>query len=306
MKLTVSILMAIAAPALAGTCESLASLKLPATTITLAAQVDDGAWPVRIAAPGAHPPFCRVAATLRPTEDSDIRIEVWMPADGWNGNFEAVGNGGWSGSIAYAAMAAALKAGYATASTDTGHEGGSAQFALGHREKLIDYAYRSEHEMTVKAKAIVAAFYGKAQTHAYWSGCSAGGKQGLKEAQMYPADFDGIVAGSPGAYWIGRATQAIWVAQAVHKTPESDIPREKYRMIHDAALKACDRAGWRGRWRNRGSAEVSFRPGDDRLPDGRRTRLPDRGTSGGGPQDLLVVHKSAHGEAAVSRVVSRQ
>ena len=227
---------------MAGSCESLATLKLPASTITLAAVVDTGAWPVPIArAPSTHAPFCRVAATLKPSEDSDIKVEVWMPTTGWNGNFEAVGNGGWSGAIAYAAMATALNAGYATASTDTGHEGGSASFALGHPEKLIDYAYRSEHEMTLAAKAIIEAFYGKALTHSYWSGCSAGGKQGLKEAQMYPNDFDGIVAGSPGAFWIGRATQAIWAAQAVHKTPESYIPPEKYKLIHDAVLKACDR-----------------------------------------------------------------
>jgi feruloyl esterase len=242
VKLTAIILLATAAPMMAASCESLMSLKLPATTITLAESVDSATWPVRIAgAPASHPPFCRVAATLKPSEDSDIKIEVWMPAAGWNGNFEAVGNGGWSGSIAYGAMASALRGGYATASTDTGHEGGSASFALGHPEKLIDYAYRSEHEMTVAAKAIVENFYGKAQTHAYWSGCSAGGKQALKEAQMYPNDFDGIVAGSPGAFWIGRATQAIWVAQAVHKAPESDIPAEKYKLIHEAALKACDR-----------------------------------------------------------------
>jgi feruloyl esterase len=242
VKLTAAILIAFSAPAMAGTCESLTSLKLPATTITLAAVVDNGAWPVRInAAPAVHPPFCRVAATLKPSDDSDIKIEVWMPTTGWNGNLEAVGNGGWSGSIGYGAMASGVTAGYATASTDTGHEGGSASFALGHPEKLIDFAYRSEHEMTVKAKAIMQAFYEKTQTHSYWSGCSAGGKQGLKEAQMYPGDFDGIVAGSPGAYWVGRATQAIWVAQAVHKTPESEIPAEKYKFIHESVLKACDR-----------------------------------------------------------------
>ena len=241
MKLSAAILITFAAPAIAATCDSLTSLKLSATTVTLAAIVDSGTWPARITAPPSHPPFCRVAATLKPSEDSDIKIEVWMPAAGWNGNLEAVGNGGWSGAIAYAAMASALRAGFATASTDTGHEGGSASFSLGHPEKLIDYAYRSEHEMTVAAKAIIEAFYGKAQTHSYWSGCSAGGKQGLKEAQRYPADFDGIVAGSPGAFWIGRATQAIWVAQAVHKTPESFIPAEKFKLLHDAALKACDR-----------------------------------------------------------------
>src|SRR5215469_5193504 len=221
------------APVLAASCESLASLSLPATTITKAETVPEGA--------NSLPAHCRVAATLKPSSDSDIRIEVWMPAAGWNGKYQAVGNGGWSGAISTSAMEEALKSGYATSSTDTGHEGGSASFALGHPEKLIDYAYRSEHEMTLKAKAIVQAFYGKAQTHAYWSGCSAGGKQGLKEAQMYPDDFDGIVAGSPGAYWVGRATQAIWVAQAVHRTPESEIPAEKYRFIHEAVLKACDR-----------------------------------------------------------------
>jgi feruloyl esterase len=241
VKLKATILIALAGPAMAGTCESLPSLQLPGTTITLAAEVDAATWPVRISGtPGSHPPFCRVAAVLKPSDDSDIKIEVWMPTTGWNGNFEAVGNGGWSGSIASSAMATALKAGYATASTDTGHEGSSASFALGHPEKLIDFAYRSEHEMTVKAKAIVQAFYGKTQTHSYWSGCSAGGKQALKEAQLYPEDFDGIVAGSPGAYWIGRATQAIWVAQAVHQTPESEIPAEKYKFIHESVLKACD------------------------------------------------------------------
>jgi feruloyl esterase len=153
---------------MAGTCESLTSLQLHAATITLAAVVDAATWPVRISGtPGSHPPFCRVAATLKPSDDSDIKIEVWMPTTGWNGDFEAVGNGGWSGSIGYAAMATALKGGYATASTDTGHEGGSASFALGHPERLIDFAYRSEHEMTVKAKAIVQTFYGKTQTHSY-------------------------------------------------------------------------------------------------------------------------------------------
>jgi feruloyl esterase len=112
------------------------------------------------------PAFCRVAATLRPSADSDIKIEVWMPASGWNGKFEAVGNGGWAGTISYPAMA--LARGYATSSTDTGHSTPGGSFALGHREKLIDYAYRSEHEMTVQAKAIVDAFFGSAPTRSYF------------------------------------------------------------------------------------------------------------------------------------------
>ncbi|HLH01080.1 MAG TPA: DUF6351 family protein [Bryobacteraceae bacterium] len=220
------------APLFAGSCEALANLSLPQTTITSAQSVAAGA--------GSSVAHCRVAATLRPSSDSDIKIEVWMPVSGWNGKYQAVGNGGWSGSIATGAMRAALAEGYATSSTDTGHEGASASFALGHPEKLVDYAYRSEHEMTVKAKAIIQAFYGNAPKYAYWNGCSAGGKQALKEAQKFPGDFDGIVAGAPGNDWTGRATYSMWVAQAMHKDEARYIPPEKYTVIHRAVLDACD------------------------------------------------------------------
>jgi feruloyl esterase len=225
-------------PAIAASCDSLASLALPDTTITKVESIADGG-----AAPQGLknlPAFCRVAATLMPSTDSDIKIEVWLPASGWNGKYEAVGNGGWSGAISYSAMGEALRRGYATSSTDTGHSGGSASFALGHPEKLIDYAYRSEHEMTVKAKAIIAAFYGNAPKLSYWNGCSAGGKQALKEAQKFPADFDGIIAGAPGNNWTGRATYSMWVAQAVHKDEAAYIPPEKYPLIHNAVVEKCD------------------------------------------------------------------
>ena len=112
-------------------------------------------------------------------------------------NAHSVGNGGWAGTISYAAMADALRAGYATASTDTGHVGGRGTFALDHPEKLIDFSWRSEHEMTVAAKTLIEAFYGAAPKRSYWNGCSTGGRQGLKEAQMFPNDFDGIIAGAP-------------------------------------------------------------------------------------------------------------
>jgi feruloyl esterase len=217
-------------PGFGTSCESLAGLSLPDTTITLARQD----------ASSDLPAFCRVAATLKPTSDSDIKIEVWLPVSGWNGKYQAVGNGGWSGSINSPAMAQALRHGYATSSTDTGHTGGTADFALGHPEKLIDYAYRSEHEMTVKSKAIIAAFYGNAPKLSYWNGCSAGGKQALKEAQRFPDDFDGIIAGAPANNWTGRAEEAIWIAQAVHNDPASYIPPEKYRALHEAAVAACD------------------------------------------------------------------
>jgi len=125
---------------------------------------------------GAH---CRVAATLKPSADSDIAIEVWLPADSWNGKFQAVGNGGWAGVISYPAMATALQEGYATASTNTGHVGGNAVFAIDHPEKLTDFAYRAVHEMTVQAKALINAYYGRAPRFSYWNGCSTGGRQGL-------------------------------------------------------------------------------------------------------------------------------
>src|SRR5579863_2734673 len=229
-------------PAAAASCAAMAKLSIPAAAISLAESVGSAGWPVTVTGrPGSHAPFCRIAATLKPSRDSEIKIEVWMPESGWNGDFQAVGNGGWSGAINYNAMAAALSNGYATSSTDTGHTGGSAAFALGHPEKLIDYAYRSEHEMTLESKALIAALYGKPPHFSYWNGCSAGGKQGLKEAQRYPGDFDGIVAGSPAANWTGRAAQAIWVAQVVHADAASYIPPEKYPFIHRAVLNACDR-----------------------------------------------------------------
>jgi feruloyl esterase len=223
----------LATSAHASTCEDLKSLNLPDTTITLAQSIP--------ATPDL-PQYCQVAATLRPTPDSDIKIEVWLPLANWNGKYLAVGNGGWSGSISRSQMADPLRRGYATSSTDTGHQGSSASFALGHPEKLIDYAWRSEHEMTVKSKAIVAAFYGNGPKLSYWNGCSAGGKQAMKEAQRFPDDFDGIVAGSPGLDWVARATLSMWVAQAAHKDDASFIPPAKFRAIHDAARAACDAA----------------------------------------------------------------
>lgn len=222
-------------------CESLTSLSLSNTTITMAKTVTAGAFAPATgsAAPFERlPAFCRVTATLTPTSDSDIRIEVWLPVAGWNGKFQAVGNGGWAGSISYGALAAAVQRGYAASSTDTGHSGGGGSFALGHPEKLIDYAYRSEHEMT--AKALIAAYYGQGPKLSYWNGCSAGGKQGLKEAQRFPEDFDGIVAGAPASNWTGRATQSLWVAQAVHRDEAGSLPPAKLALLHQAVLAACD------------------------------------------------------------------
>jgi feruloyl esterase len=232
-------------PASASSCDSLAALALKDTTITMSQLVPPGQFSApggrQTAGRGANPyadlsEFCRVAATLKPTGDSDIKVEVWLPAKSWNGKFQAVGNGGWAGVISYSAMAAAIRAGYATASTDTGHVGGRGTFALDHPEKLIDFAWRSEHEMTVKAKAVIAAFYGSAPRLSYWNGCSTGGRQGLKEAQKFPDDYDAIIAGAPA----NRTAISLWIAAAVLKDPASYIPPGKYPIIHQAALAACD------------------------------------------------------------------
>ena len=231
-------------------CERLTSLALSNTTITVAETVTAGAFSPpgsRGGSAGADtnpfstlPSFCRVAATLKPSSDSDIKIEVWMPSSGWNGKFQAVGNGGWSGNIVYGGLAAALRRGYATASTDTGHQGASAEFALGHPEQLIDFGYRAVHEMTGTAKAIANAFYDSQPRFSYWVGCSSGGKQGLKEAQRFPEDYDGIVAGAPANYWTHLMAGTLRPAHATLKDPASYIPREKYSLIHNAVMTECD------------------------------------------------------------------
>jgi len=147
----------------AASCESLSSLALPNTSITLAQMAPAGGFSLPGTGPTAVqqfsqlPAFCRVAATLTPSSDSDIKIEIWLPAQAWNGKFQAVGNGGWAGTISYAAMASALQEGYATASTDTGHVGGTATFALGHPEKVVDFAYRAIHELAHQPTAAAVA-----------------------------------------------------------------------------------------------------------------------------------------------------
>ena len=184
------------------------------------------------------PAFCRVAVTLKPTSDSDIHAEIWLPSVGWNGKFMAVGSGGWGGSIAYEAMAEALQRNYATSATDDGHTGSSASFIAGHPEKFIDFAYRAEHEMTVEAKVLIKAFYGSSPRYSYWNGCSGGGREGLLQAYRYPDAFDGIIAGDPAD--MRRNAWALWLANKTFKDPQDYIPSTKYAMIHRFVLDACD------------------------------------------------------------------
>jgi hypothetical protein len=235
-------------------CEKLSGLKLPHTQITLAQSVAAGAFKppggAGAGAPGAGPggysrlpPFCRVAGTLRPTADSDIRFEVWLPASGaWNGKFVGVGNGVWAGSITHFAMVEPLQMGYATAATDDGHQGNplDASFAAGHPEKLVDFGHRALHETTVAAKAAIAAFYGKKENRSLFVSCSTGGRQGLMEAYRYPNDYDGISSMAPANPMVGLMVSSLWTGHAALKDAASRIPPQKFAVVHKAAVEACD------------------------------------------------------------------
>jgi feruloyl esterase len=243
---SLALLLALTPAALAATCESLASLALPDTTITKAEAVAAGAFELPGLPPAQQAPFkrlpafCRVAATLKPTPDSEIKIEVWMPDANWNGKFLGVGNGGWSGAVGYGPLGMGVNRGYAVASTNTGHDGGDATFALGHPEKLVDFGWRAVHEMTVKGKALAQAFYTKAPERSYWNGCSSGGKQGLKEAQKFPLDYDGIIAGAPANYWTHLMAGDLWPGISTHKDPAAELSQANLAVLHKAALEACD------------------------------------------------------------------
>jgi len=222
--------LALIAASSASPCEDLKSLPLRNVTVTTTELVK--------AAP-AVPAHCRVAAVLTPVPDSRIEIEVWFPLDAWNGKLEVVGNGGWAGVISTPAMAAALREGYATASTDTGHKGGSGSFAV-QREALVDFGYRSMHELTVAAKAMVAAFYQRPARLSYYNGCSTGGRQGMMEAQRYPDDFDAIVAGAPVYNQVHLNTSQVALQMQMLRDPSLIVPPSKVAMLAKAVLNACD------------------------------------------------------------------
>jgi feruloyl esterase len=240
-----SLLLALVCARVAGAapraCETLADLRLPGTTIT-SATATAGTWTSPSGAPlEGLPAFCRVVGVIRPTSDSHIEFEVWLPSAGWNGKFQGIGNGGFAGTIAYDMLANAVRRGYAAAATDTGHKGGAtdARWALGHPEKIVDFGHRAIHEMTVKAKSVIAAFYGEAPRRAYFAACSNGGRQALIEAQRYPDDYDGIVAGAPAAAWTRFMLSFTWNVQALGE-PTTHIPPSRLPTIQKAVVAACD------------------------------------------------------------------
>ena len=227
-------------------CEDIISVNITNTTVTTAELVAAGAFKSPVPEfPGLSadysklPAFCRVSGSIKPTADSDIRFDLWLPAEGWNGRFMQTGNGVAAGSIVYSSLAEPLARGYAVANTDTGHQGAGDNFswAVGHPEKLIDYAYRAVHELTVAGKAITTAYYGKAPEKSYWNGCSTGGRQGLKEAQRYPGDYDAIIAGAPANNWTSLMTLSAMMEN--NMGPEG-LGVNKLGVLKDAALSTCD------------------------------------------------------------------
>jgi hypothetical protein len=229
------------AQAATGACESLTGLKLDHVTITAASVVQTA--PIASGGGATIPAYCKVMGTARPTADSDIRFEVAIPeGQAWNGRYLQVGNGGFAGSIPASTIAIGLRGGYATAGTDDGHQsliGVDASWALHHPEKSIDFGYRALKETTLAAKAIVAAYEGRAPRYSYFAGCSDGGREALMEAQRFPDDFNGILAGDPANHWTHLLTDAAWNLQALTATPGSSLPAAKLKVIEAAALKAC-------------------------------------------------------------------
>ena len=232
-------------------CERFAHLQIPATTITLAKFIPAGAFSGPPAAfSGADlssfyktlPAFCRVVAEAKPTTDSDIKLEVWLPASGWNGKLQGIGNGGFAGLIDYYQIGAAMKKGYASTATDAGHTGSpvDAAWAVGHPEKVVDFGHRGIHEMTRVAKTAIQAYYGSNPKHSYFAGCSDGGREALMEGQRYPTDYDGILAGAPANYWSALLSNAVIDTQALTVDPASFIPQSKISALSTAVLAACD------------------------------------------------------------------
>ena len=190
--------------------------------------------------------FCRIQAIASSGPDSEIHFEVWIPAQAdWNGKLVSTGNGGYNPALSYNDMMFALRRGYATVGGDTGHQGrnaGDISWGRGHPEKIKDWGVRSVHEITVAAKAMVVALMKQKPTRSFYYGCSTGGHQGLVEAQRYPDDFDGIIAGDPANNWIRWSASSLWMYKANHTMPDNKliVTRDQQPLIRDHVMRQCD------------------------------------------------------------------
>ena len=229
------------------TCESLLTAKLPHATIATAEAIPAGTYqpPGSTTAFTNLPAFCRVTATVGPVPDSSIGIEVWLPTTTWNGRYQQVGNHGWGGVIHWNEMAPQLQRGFATGTTDDGHVNASSNpfdvsWAFGHPAKIDDMAWRAVHELAENAKLLIAAFYGKHQSTAYFNGCSDGGREGLREAHDFPDDFDGILFGGTASYWTHAATEQLFMSRNLKNSGiQGTSGAAILTLAQNAATKAC-------------------------------------------------------------------
>jgi len=180
------------------------------------------------------PAYCRVKAVAA----DGIGMEVWLPSAGWNGRLLSVGSGGFGGRIYAASMVTGLTRGYAVTGNDTGHQGDDRAW-MADRTKVRDWGHSATHLATGPAKALVAAYYGRPAQYAYFQGCSTGGAQAMEEAQFYPEDYDGIVAGAPGMSYAHLMLSFLWGLKAADR-PGALIPDDKLALLHQAVLAACD------------------------------------------------------------------
>jgi feruloyl esterase len=260
-------------PAMATPCTDLQSLQLQHATITSATDNTGDFTPPGSTPISGLPPFCRVTATLVPTSDSSIKIEVWLPESGWNGRFLGTGGGGFQGVITYSELANGIRAGFAATNSDLGtgvsgcnplfcgsdgetnplatafgNPGAPSTGLFGHPERIKDFGYRAIHLMTVRGKEIANAFYHQ-KAHkplkAYFAGCSTGGQNALMEAQRFPHDYDGILAGAPAFNRTHLHMAGLSVWQDTHASPSRLIlpgqPGQPGQMslINKAVLKQC-------------------------------------------------------------------
>jgi len=225
-------------------CAALKATRIDGGIIIDAKLIDDGSFrhPISGALYDRLPTFCRVRGELRPTPDSDIRFEVWLPEKGWNGRYLGVGNGGFAGEVDYRALAHDVSDGFAAAATDTGHFGDSedASWAYGHPEKIADFGWRAIHLTAIVAKQIIGTYYGKPASHSYFDSCSDGGREALMEAQRFPEDYDGILAGAPANNWTTMLGGGLAGLQETSLDPAGVISDLKLPAINRASLAACD------------------------------------------------------------------
>jgi Tannase and feruloyl esterase len=209
-------------------CKDLRSFTFPNTTITDVASMPGGAYVAQDAwhlAFNDLPPWCQVTAKIRPTPDSDINVQVWLPIQRYNSRYLGAGNGGYGGSHFQSELAQGVANGFATSTTDMGtspSDGVNADNLVGHREKWSDFGWRATHVTAQFSKALIDAFYGSPAKHSYFAGCSTGGQQALMEAERFPDDYDGILAGAPAFNRTRLHTVLLAQYSASHKAELAD------------------------------------------------------------------------------------